>query len=81
MVDQRSFLLEAFTQVDNTFPFQQHLKVTCDLLSPPTRACLLPFEQFIKQQMVQLQDSISKDLHHHTFSSMLSIETSEAHCT
>jgi len=30
--------------------------------------------------MVQLQDSISKYLHHHTFSSMLSNKISEAHC-
>ncbi len=31
-VDQRPFLLEALTQVNNTFPFQQHFKTTCDLL-------------------------------------------------
>jgi hypothetical protein len=30
--------------------------------------------------MVQLQDSIPKRLHHHTFSSMLSNGTSKAHC-
>jgi hypothetical protein len=30
--------------------------------------------------MVQFQDSISKRLHHHTLSNMLSNETSEAHC-
>jgi hypothetical protein len=82
MVDQHFFLLEALAWIDNnTFPFQQHLKATCDLLPPPTHACLLPFERLIKQQMVQLQDSILKHLHHHTFSSMLSIETSEAHYT
>jgi hypothetical protein len=81
MVDQCPFLLEALTQVDNnTFRFQQHLKVTCDLLPPPTYVCLLPFEQLIKQQMVQLPNSISKCLHHHTLSKMLSNETFEAHC-
>jgi hypothetical protein len=80
MVDQRSFFFETLAQVDNnTFLFQQHLKATCDLLPPPTHVCLLPFEQFIKQQMVQLQDSISKHLHHHTLSSMLFVETSKAH--
>jgi hypothetical protein len=53
MVDQPSFLLKALTQIDNnTFPFQQHLKVACDLLPPLTFACLLPFEHLIKQQMV-----------------------------
>ncbi len=72
MVDQRPFLLEALTQVDNNiFPFQQHLKVTCNLLPSPTRTCFLPFEQFIGQQMVQLQDSILEHLHHHTLSNML----------
>jgi hypothetical protein len=49
MVDQCPFLFEALAQVNNnTFPFQQHFKVTCDLLLPPTRACLLSFEQFIR---------------------------------
>jgi hypothetical protein len=77
MVDQHPFLFEVLARVDNnTFPFQQHLKAACDLLPPPTYACLPPFEQLIKQQMVQLQDFISKRVHHHTLSSMLS---SEAH--
>jgi hypothetical protein len=72
MVDQRPFFFEALTRVDNnTFPFQQHLKATCDLLPPPARMCLLPFEQFIAQQMVQLQNSISVHLHRHTFFNML----------
>jgi hypothetical protein len=71
MVDQHPFLLEAFTWVDNkTFLFQQHLKATCSLLSPPPHVCHLPFEQLIKQQMVWLQDSILKRLHHLTFFSM-----------
>jgi hypothetical protein len=53
MVDQCPFLLEALAQVDNnTFPFQQHLKATCDFLLPLTCACLPSFEQLIKQQMV-----------------------------
>jgi hypothetical protein len=55
MVDQHPFLLEALAWVDNnTFPFQQHFKVACDLLPPPTHACFLPFKQLIGQQMVQL---------------------------
>ncbi len=50
MVDQHHFLLEVLTQVNNnSFPFQQHLKVTCDLLPPPTCACFLPFEKLIGQ--------------------------------
>jgi hypothetical protein len=53
--------------------------VTCDLLPLVARACLPPFEQFIEQQMVQLQDFISKCLHHHTLSNMLSNKTFETH--
>jgi hypothetical protein len=50
MVDQCPFLLEALAGVvNNTFPFQQHFNNTCDLLAPPARACLFPFEQFIGQ--------------------------------
>jgi len=80
MVDHCPFLLEALARVDNnTFSFQQHFKVACDLLPPPIRMCFLLFEQFIKQQMVQLQYSISKRLHHHTFSNMFSDKISEAH--
>jgi hypothetical protein len=81
MVDQCPFLLEALTQVDNnSFPFQQHLKVACDLLLPLIHTCFRSFEHFIEQQMVRFQDSISKCLHHHTFSNMLSNEISETHC-
>jgi hypothetical protein len=48
MVDHHPFLLETLTRMDNnTFPFQQHLKGTCNLLLPPICACLLPFEQLI----------------------------------
>jgi hypothetical protein len=37
MVDQFPFLFKSLTQVDNnTFLFQQHLKVARDLLSPST---------------------------------------------
>jgi hypothetical protein len=53
--------------------------VACDFLLPLAYACFPPFEQFIGQQMVQLQDSISKRLHHHTFSKMLSNKIFEAH--
>jgi hypothetical protein len=42
-------------------------------------ACLFPFEQLIKQQMVQLQNFILEHLHRHTLSNMLSDETSKAH--
>jgi len=40
----------------------------------------LSFEQLIGQQMVQLQDSILKRLHHHTLSNILSNGISKAHC-
>jgi hypothetical protein len=81
MANQRPFLLEALVQVNsNTFLFQQHLNGTCDLLSPRSLMCLHIFEQFIGQQMVHLQDSISKHLDHHTLSSILSNKIFEAHC-
>jgi hypothetical protein len=80
MVDQHPFLLEALTWINNnTFPFQQHLKATCDVQPSPACACLPPFEQLIGQQMVQLQNSISKHLHHHTLSNMFCDGISEAH--
>ncbi len=45
IVDQHPFLLEALARVNNnTFPFQQHLKTSCDLLPPPIHACFLPLE-------------------------------------
>jgi hypothetical protein len=45
MVDQCPFLLKALTPIDNnTFPFQQHLRATCDLLPPLACARLPPFE-------------------------------------
>ncbi len=79
MVDQCPFLLEALTWVNNTFLFQQHFKATCDLLPPLARAWFFPFEQFIGQQMVQLQDSILEHLHHHTLSNMFFNGIFEAH--
>jgi hypothetical protein len=80
LVYQHPFLFETFARVyNNTFPFQQHFNMACDLLPPPAHACLLPFEQFIEQQMVQLQDSILEHLQHHTLSIMLFDMTSQAH--
>ncbi len=50
MVDQHPFLFEALARIDNnTFPFQQYLKVACDILPPLARACFFPFEQLIRQ--------------------------------
>jgi len=81
MVNQRPFLLETLARInDNTFPFQHHLKMTYDFLSPPTHTCLLLFEQLIGQQMVRLQNSILECLHHHTFSSMLFNMISKTRC-
>jgi hypothetical protein len=71
MVNQHPFLFEALAQIDNNnFPFQQHLKATCNLILFLTCAYFPLFKQLIEQQMVQLQDSIFEHLHHHTFSSM-----------
>jgi hypothetical protein len=44
IVDHHPFLLKALAQVDNnTFPFQQHLRTTCDLLPPLACVCVPPF--------------------------------------
>jgi hypothetical protein len=81
MINQRPFLFESLVQVDNnTFPFQQHLKTICDLIPPLARAYFSFFENLIGQQMVHFQDSISKRLHHHTFSNMLSNGIFKAYC-
>jgi len=42
--------------------------------------CLTPFEQFIAQQMIHLQDFILEHLHHHTLSNMLFYEIFETNC-
>jgi len=45
MVDQCFIFLKILTRVDNnTFPFQQHFKATCNLLLSLIHACFLPFE-------------------------------------
>ncbi len=81
MVDQHPLLLETLTWIgNNTFLFQQHLKMDCNLLLPPTHACLLPFEQLIRQQMVWLQNFISKCLHHHTLFSIFFDRIYEPYC-
>ncbi len=51
-----------------------------EIITASTCACLPSFEQLIEQQMVQLQDSILKRLHHHIFFIMLSDRISEIHC-
>jgi hypothetical protein len=45
-----------------------------------SHACLPPFEQLIRQQIVQLQDFILERLFYHTLSNMFSNKTSKAHC-
>jgi hypothetical protein len=53
--------------------------VACDLLLLPIRTCILLFEQLIGQQMVWLQNSILKHLHHHTLSNMFFNKIFETH--
>ncbi len=48
-------------------------------LSPLAHACLPPFEQFIEQQIVQLQDFILERLLYHTIFNMFSNKTFKAH--
>jgi hypothetical protein len=80
MVDQHPFLLEAFHESIINFLSSNTLKTTCDLLPPLARACFRPFEQLIRQQIVQFQDSISERLHHHNLFNMLFDKTFKAHC-
>jgi hypothetical protein len=81
MVNQCPFFFKTLAQVDkNTFFFQQHLKVACDFLLPPTWACFLPFEQLIGQKKVHFQDFISRHLHHHNFFKMLFHMILKAYC-
>ncbi len=42
--------------------------------------CLPPFEQFIGQQMIHLQDFISEHLHHQTLFNMLFYEIFKTNC-
>jgi hypothetical protein len=80
MVDPCPFLFEALVRVNNnTFPFQQHLKEACDLLPCLAWMCLPPFEEFIGQQMVHIQDSILERLHHHSLFKMISNKIVEVH--
>ncbi len=53
--------------------------MACDLLPFSAHTCFFSFEQLIGQQMIRLQNSISKCLHYHIFSSVLSNGISEAH--
>jgi hypothetical protein len=81
MVNQCSFRFETLAWiVNNIFFFQQQLKENCNLLLPPAHTCFLPFEQLIGQQMVQLQNSISKCLRHHTLSVILFDKIYETYC-
>jgi hypothetical protein len=48
-------------------------------LPPLAHACLPPFEQFIEQQIVQLQDFILEHLLYHTLFNMFSNKTFKAH--
>lgn len=50
LLNHHPFLLKAIVHVDkNILPFQQQLKIACELLLPPIKVCLLSFEEFIGQ--------------------------------
>jgi hypothetical protein len=50
---EQHHLLKTLVQVDeDTFPFQQHLKTTNNLLLLLTHACFPPFGQLFSQQVV-----------------------------
>ncbi len=54
-------LLKNYNSCENILPFQQKLKVICDLLPPQACACFSPFEQLIDYLKVdKLQDFISR---------------------
>jgi hypothetical protein len=48
--------------------------------TPSSCVFFFPFEQFIGQQMIQFQNSISKCLHRHTLFNMFFNKTTRAHC-
>ncbi len=74
MIDQCLFFLEALTWVNNNT--SKRLAIS----HHPQHTCFFPFEQFIGQQMVWLQDSVLEHLHHHTLSNMLSDKIFKTHC-
>jgi hypothetical protein len=56
----------------NPIPFQAHFKWARDLLPPTTQISILPFEQMLKRGMNRLQESISKSMHKHSLSNIIS---------
>jgi hypothetical protein len=62
-------------------PFHAHLRWVHDLLRPTIQICILPFEQFSKKGIDCFQDIISKTLHEHSFSNIISKLSFNCHRT
>lgn len=80
LLDSRPFLLVAIGASSlNSLPFQAHLKLSKELLPSVVAACLHSFEQFSRRGINQLKETISKKLHDHFFSSIISNMSFNSH--
>jgi hypothetical protein len=72
LVDFHLFLLEVIrVKNSSSLSFQTHLRLVLKLLPMVATLCIPPFEQLAKKGVHQLQENISKQLHDHSFSSIL----------
>jgi len=79
LLDSSPFLLEAIeASSSNSFPSQEHLKLFREFF-PLVATCLAPFEQLVERGTNPLQETISKRLHNHFFSSIISNMSFDVH--
>ncbi len=82
LLDSRPFLLVAIgASSSNSLPFQAHLKLSKELFPSVVATCLHSFEQFSRRGINRLKETISKKLHDHFFSSIISDMSSNLHRT
>jgi hypothetical protein len=64
----------------NSLPFQAHLKWVHDLLPLATQTSIPPFEHLLEGGKNCLQKNISKNMHKHSFSNIISKLSIDCHC-
>jgi hypothetical protein len=64
----------------NSLPFQAHLKWVHDLLPLATQTSIPPFEHLLERGKSCLQKNISKNMHKHSFSNIISKLSIDCHC-
>jgi hypothetical protein len=64
----------------NSLPFQAHLKWVHDLLPPTVQTSIPPFEHLLERGKNCLQKNISKNMHKHSFSNIISELSLDYHC-